>query len=470
MYVISIALYSGPISGGGISHISSFMESALARCHTQRNFILIFPLLNGSSYSPPSVSFWAAASHAPSAWMNIVPVLSIETIVNFSFVLSYPKIENDSNSCPPNSPFASTRRKRPPRIICDVSVPFVSLAACPGIEAIFVTVSHVPAIRSRILWFSFGFPSLIHSSIPAFSSGFWSSARTPPANASAATIAHAPILGPIVSSILTVAAHHATAPYDTESSPLLLEESGRTVNDSQLAGPTAFPTTCWSQVILPARGAEEDRRAALDRLAAEYWRPVYAYVRARWAKSPEDARDVTQEFFLYIMEGDFLSRVDRERGRFRAVLKVALANFVTDAHRRDAAEKRGGGRAPLPLGDLPRVELPDPRGRTPDDLLDDAWRREVLATGLEAVEESYRREGKETTFEVFRDYFLSETGEVDYASVAARHGISTSDVSNRLTHAKGRYRETIRRLVAETVRGEDDLREELAWLFGGAKA
>lgn len=245
-------------------------------------------------------------------------------------------------------------------------------------------------------------------------------------------------------------------------------------SDSQLQGPTGFPTTCWSRIVVLAQGEGSDRVAALDALAALYWRPVYAYVRAKWGKPPEEARDVTQDFFLWMLEGDFLSRVDRERGRFRAVLKTALANYVVDLHRADTAARRGGGRATLSLDmareDLPRVDLPDPQGRSPEALLDDAWRREVLARALELLEESLAREGKETTFAVFRDYFLSDYGDLNYAAVAARHGLSTSDVGNRLQAAKACYRETLRRLVAETVHGEEDLRTELAWLFGGAKA
>ncbi len=239
--------------------------------------------------------------------------------------------------------------------------------------------------------------------------------------------------------------------------------------DSQLQGTTGFPTTCWSRILAHAQGEGSGRAAALETLARLYWRPVYAYVRAKWGKAPDDARDTTQDFFLWMLEGDFLARVDRDRGRFRAVLKAALANYVVDRHRADTAAKRGGGRPPLSIdATLPRVNLPDPHGRSPEDLLDDAWRREVLARAVDLLEEGLAREGKETTFAVFRDYFLNVGGDLDYAAVAARHGLTRSDVGNRLQAAKARYRETLRRLVAETVHGDEDLHAELAWLFGAA--
>lgn len=57
--------------------------------------------------------------------------------------------------------------------------------------------------------------------------------------------------------------------------------------------------------------------------------------------------------------------------------------------------------------------------------------------------------------------------ELDYAAVAARHGVTRVDVSNYLMHAKRRYRATLRDLVAETVTDAGALRDELDWLLGG---
>ena len=56
-----------------------------------------------------------------------------------------------------------------------------------------------------------------------------------------------------------------------------------------------------------------------------------------------------------------------------------------------------------------------------------------------------------------------------YAAVAARYGLSTSDVSNHLQLAKRRYRVQLRRAVADTVGEQGDLEEELRWLLGDAR-
>ena len=223
----------------------------------------------------------------------------------------------------------------------------------------------------------------------------------------------------------------------------------------------AFPSTRWSRLL----AAE---REPLEELAAHYWRPVAAYVRARWARTDEDALDATQEFFAWIAGGELLQRADPARGRFRAFLKTALANFVRDLERARRTLRRGGDRAFVPLAaeDGSELELPDPRGRTPEEVLDEAWRAEVVGEALARLGRALAAEDKTVHYEVFRDFYLGEGETVDYASLARRHGISKVDVSNRLMLAKRRFRTELRRVVQETVGGDEDLRAELAWLTG----
>jgi RNA polymerase sigma-70 factor (ECF subfamily) len=224
-------------------------------------------------------------------------------------------------------------------------------------------------------------------------------------------------------------------------------------------GAGRFPDTRWSLVLAGDRGL------ALEHLAAAYWRPIYGYVRAAWARDEAEALDATQGFFVRLVEGRLLERADRGRGRFRAYIRAALANFLTDEVRRTSAKGRGGGQRFVPLDDAGALELPDTRGRPPEEALDELWRAEVLERAAHALREELVGEGKTKQWVLFHDWF-SSAEPPGQAELAERHGISRVDVSNWLARSRARYREALIRVVRET--GEDGraLADELEWLLG----
>ncbi len=228
----------------------------------------------------------------------------------------------------------------------------------------------------------------------------------------------------------------------------------------------AFPTTRWSHLLADPAGGSQAARQALESLAQRYWRPIAAYARALRGGSDEDARDATQAFFLWMIESGFLSQADPARGRFRGLVKKSLANFLHDLERGQRTQKRGGGRPLISLDGRDAPEPPPDRARSPEEALDQQWRRELLTQAAEALENELCAKGKEVIYAVFRDYFLSDE-EPDYEALVRRHGITRIDVSNHLMHAKRRYRAHLRAAVHETVQCDDDLRAELAWLFEG---
>jgi RNA polymerase sigma-70 factor (ECF subfamily) len=81
---------------------------------------------------------------------------------------------------------------------------------------------------------------------------------------------------------------------------------------------------------------------ALETLCRTYWYPLYAFVR-RQGRSPEDAQDLTQEFFARLLEKDYLQAVVREKGKFRSFLLMALKRFLMNDWKQARAQKRGGG-------------------------------------------------------------------------------------------------------------------------------
>lgn len=223
-----------------------------------------------------------------------------------------------------------------------------------------------------------------------------------------------------------------------------------------------FPSTCWSRLGAAPQGTEE-RARAWELLIAQYWKPIFAYIRSSRACAVEDAKDLTQDFFLWMMETDFPSRADPIRGRFRGFLKTALKNYLAKADERRRTIKRGGDRKLLSLN---AEEVVLPQKSDPESVLDEVWKNDLILRSIEILEQLLKKEGRDDTFQVFRDYHLSGSAELDYREVGGRYGLSPQDVDNALRYAKKRLRAIMADLVAETVSNEQDLKDEWESLFG----
>jgi len=87
---------------------------------------------------------------------------------------------------------------------------------------------------------------------------------------------------------------------------------------------------------------------ALAALCSAYWYPLYAYARRRLG-DVHVAQDLAQEFFARLLEKNILASAQQERGRFRGFLLTAFKNFLANEGDKARAQKRGGGKPPLPL-------------------------------------------------------------------------------------------------------------------------
>src|SRR5204863_9085985 len=103
-----------------------------------------------------------------------------------------------------------------------------------------------------------------------------------------------------------------------------------------------FPATHWSVVLRAAQADSRIAQAALEELCGGYWYPIYSFLRRR-GYSPEDAQDLTQEFFSRLLANRGLATVDPAKGRFRSLLLVSLKNLLANEWNRARTLKRGGG-------------------------------------------------------------------------------------------------------------------------------
>src|SRR5215470_707649 len=118
----------------------------------------------------------------------------------------------------------------------------------------------------------------------------------------------------------------------------------------------AFRTTQWSAVLAAGSGNSTEAEAALGRLAERYWYPLYAYIRRR-GHSHQDAADLTQSFFVQILEKKTLAGLTPGIARFRCFLLTALKNFLANEWDRSNRLKRGGGKKVISLDDSTANEL-----------------------------------------------------------------------------------------------------------------
>lgn len=233
--------------------------------------------------------------------------------------------------------------------------------------------------------------------------------------------------------------------------------------DTSLGGwGRAFPAT--TQGLLSRLG--RDPRAALEEVCRRYWKPVYAYLRIARARSNEDAKDLTQAFVLWLLEGDALSSYAAERGSLRGFLKVLLSRFVEHEDRARQALKRGGGRKLLRLDDEEsplRDVLADGQARDPGEVFDRAWRDELAKVVVERVRRRLESEGRGAQFRIYEAYHL---GNSSYDDLAKSLGISESEVRHGLSAAREAVRQELRVELSKYTLGPGDLQEEMHVLFG----
>jgi RNA polymerase sigma factor (sigma-70 family) len=236
--------------------------------------------------------------------------------------------------------------------------------------------------------------------------------------------------------------------------------------------PRFFATTRWSIVLSAANsGSEGDTaRTALADLCRAYWRPIFSFV-CRHGYSTEDAQDLTQDFFVMILEDNWLQHADRNRGRFRSFLLKSLQNFLINAAEKDHVQKRGGD-AKFVSWDAWMAEAPSrlsvsPRALesvAPEQLFDLRWAATVVEQALRRLREECERKGRLRLFAVLSSYLAAERSDVSYADLSTKLGLPEPAVKKQLHNMRLRYRWLLRDEVAHTVDNPADVKDELRHL------
>ena len=236
---------------------------------------------------------------------------------------------------------------------------------------------------------------------------------------------------------------------------------------SDRSSPGRFPTTHWSRVVAAGDPRAPQAREALTALCNAYWYPLYAYIRSR-GHAPEQAQDLTQDFFAYVLERDLLTKADPDRGRFRSFLRTICGRYLADWNDRQNAAKRGGGRTGLP------IDARDAEGRyarepshelTAERIFDRSWALTLLGRVLDQLGREYDDAGRPETFEELRVVLTHGPQAVPYATIASRLGIREGAVRVAVHRLRRRYGALLRQEIAATVDDPAEVDDEIRDLF-----
>ncbi|HTI72726.1 MAG TPA: sigma-70 family RNA polymerase sigma factor [Candidatus Limnocylindria bacterium] len=229
----------------------------------------------------------------------------------------------------------------------------------------------------------------------------------------------------------------------------------------------SFKTTHWSVVLSAGHDSESIAQQALEQLCQAYWFPLYSYVR-RQGQNPDDAKDLTQEFFSRFLEHGRFAQADRERGRFRTFLLTSLKRFLNEEWRRANRQKRGGGVVftPLAAEDAEHRFSAEPRDHlAPDLLYDRRWAEALLERVLARLRTDYDSTGRAAVYTQLQQFLWGRQAEISYAEMGKQLGLNEGAVKVAVHRLRQRFRELLRDEVANTVERPEQIDEELQYLL-----
>ncbi|HME05734.1 MAG TPA: sigma-70 family RNA polymerase sigma factor [Bryobacteraceae bacterium] len=229
-------------------------------------------------------------------------------------------------------------------------------------------------------------------------------------------------------------------------------------NDTEIGGPrNRFPST---QLSLLEAAAADWPNEALERVMTLYWKPVYRFIRLKFGKNNEDAKDLTQSFFAAALQRDFFGRFDPVKASFRTYLRMAVERFAASQHAAANRRKRGGDVEFEPVQDQAATT------ESPEQIFEREWQRQLFSLALDDLHAHCEGCGKQLQFRIFEAYDLAGGDRPSYAVLAARHGVTETAVTNCLAWARGALRAFVTERLRGVTSGERELREEmrLVWM------
>ncbi len=234
----------------------------------------------------------------------------------------------------------------------------------------------------------------------------------------------------------------------------------------EAVAPRIFATTRWSLVMAAGEPTSELSQHALEKLCAAYWYPIYVYVRRR-GYGPEDAQDLTQEFFAQLIAKEHLRLADCTKGKFRTFLLATLNFFLAREWSRAHRQKRGGHFTFVPLDEESaeqQYQLGLPDGDSPEKQFQRQWALTVLKQTMDALEKECAETGKALLLQEVKQLLSGEREGESYAAISRRLSMTESALRVAIHRLRRRYGELLRAEVSQTLASTGEVEEELRQL------
>jgi RNA polymerase sigma factor (sigma-70 family) len=237
-------------------------------------------------------------------------------------------------------------------------------------------------------------------------------------------------------------------------------------SDSSGAKYARFENTQWTLIQHAGDLGSAAADTALETLCRAYWRPLYCYILRRGYRD-EDAKDLTQAFFFRLLGKNYLSAVDRRKGKFRSFLLASLEHFIQNEWRSTQAQKRGGGLTFISFDETFDDSFPNiaDAGQDAERVLEQQWAIAMLKQILDRLQGESAHRNSGPWFEDIKPALICEPTENSYAQIAEKHNTTEAAIKMTVKRLRKRFGELLVEELSNTVSTPEQLEEELRALF-----
>jgi RNA polymerase sigma-70 factor (ECF subfamily) len=183
---------------------------------------------------------------------------------------------------------------------------------------------------------------------------------------------------------------------------------------------------------------------------------------------PDEAQDLTQEFFSRLLAKNYLKSVVPERGKFRSFLLTAFNHFLANEWDHANRQKRGGGipHVSLDAQDTENRYLAEPVDHmSPEKAFERRWAMTLVDQTLARLGAEFSARDQTELFEQLKAVLSGETEHFSYANIADKFGMTVVNVKVTVHRLRQRFRELLREEIAQTVASPQEVDDEVRYLF-----